>query len=207
MKWSYWRQFWITKLSLWFFLGCKSFSVSVYLPSIWKDSVTHTHCLAVYVKEGLLFPQELSLENSEDSYSCVRLALLHLVPYFFFLHWSTSSSFWTTFYAIRYSQSTQLHYVFNFGDFNLYQKDWLTYFSGTNRPGELCYNIPFSNNHTLMVDFSYPYPGLSPVSLIFLFLDLFISSDSNIYFILKLHVLHSDCDVVTVSIGFLANWK
>ena len=26
--------------------------------------------------------------------------------------------------------------VFVFGDFNIHHKDWLTYFSGTDRPGE-----------------------------------------------------------------------
>ena len=32
------------------------------------DSITHIHGLGVYVKEGLLFAQDLSLENSADSY-------------------------------------------------------------------------------------------------------------------------------------------
>ena len=36
----------------------------VYLPFIQKDFVTHMHGLAVYVKGGLSFPQDLSLENS-----------------------------------------------------------------------------------------------------------------------------------------------
>ena len=39
-----------------------------YLPLIPKDSGTHMHGLAVYVKEGLPFARELSLENSADSY-------------------------------------------------------------------------------------------------------------------------------------------
>ena len=39
------------------------------------------HGLAVvYIKEELPFARNLSLENSEDSYLCFRLALLHLVP-------------------------------------------------------------------------------------------------------------------------------
>ena len=44
-----------------------NFSVTGYLPLIWKDSVTHMHCLAVYLKEGLPFAQDLSLENSVKS--------------------------------------------------------------------------------------------------------------------------------------------
>ena len=39
-----------------------------YLPLIQKDSSTHIHGLSVYVKEGLPFTQDLSLENSADSY-------------------------------------------------------------------------------------------------------------------------------------------
>ena len=45
-----------------------NFSVRGYLPLIRKDSSTHG--LAVYVKEGLPFAQDLSLENSADSYLC-----------------------------------------------------------------------------------------------------------------------------------------
>ena len=47
-----------------------NFSVRGCLPSIQKDSITHMHILAVYVKEGLAFAWDLSLENSADSYLC-----------------------------------------------------------------------------------------------------------------------------------------
>ena len=45
-----------------------NFSVRGYLPLIRKDSSIHMHGLAVYVKEGLFFAWDLSLENSADSY-------------------------------------------------------------------------------------------------------------------------------------------
>ena len=61
-------------------------SLRGYLPLIRKDSSTHMHGLAVYVKEGLPFAWDLSLESSADSYLCFWLALLHLVSYFFFLY-------------------------------------------------------------------------------------------------------------------------
>ena len=63
-----------------------NFSVRCYLPIILKDSSTHMHGLAVYVKEGLPFALDLYLENSADSYLCFRLALLHSMSYFFFLY-------------------------------------------------------------------------------------------------------------------------
>ena len=38
-----------------------------YLRLMQKDSSTHIHGLAVYVKEGIPFARDLSLENSADS--------------------------------------------------------------------------------------------------------------------------------------------
>ena len=58
-----------------------NFSVRGYLPLIRKDSSTYVHGLAVYVKKGLPFARDLSLENSASSYLCFRLALLHSVSY------------------------------------------------------------------------------------------------------------------------------
>ena len=69
-----------------------NFSVRGYLLLIWKDSSTYMDGLTVYVKEGLPFKQDLSLENSADSYVCFWLASLHSVNYFFFLYWSPSLS-------------------------------------------------------------------------------------------------------------------
>ena len=63
-----------------------NFSVRGYLPLIQKDSTTHMHNLSVYVKEGLPFALDLSLENSANSYLCFQLALLHSVSNFFFLY-------------------------------------------------------------------------------------------------------------------------
>ena len=107
------------------------------------------HSLAVYVKEGLPFAQDLSLENSADSYLCFRLALLHSVSYFFFLYRSPSSSLCTVFDSISSNIDEVLLMnlpanVFVFGDFNVHHKDWLTYSGGTDRSGELCYNCSIS---------------------------------------------------------------
>ena len=49
--------------------------------------------------------------------------------------------------------------MFVFGDFNVHHKDWLSYSGVTDRPGELCYNIPISNNLTQMVNFPTRIPG------------------------------------------------
>ena len=119
-----------------------NFSVRGYFPIIRKDSVTHMHGLAVYVKEGLPFARNLFLEKSADSYLCFRLALLHSLSYFFFLYRSPSSSLCKVFDPISSNIDEVLSInpsanVFVFGDFNVHHKDWLTYSGGTDRPGEL----------------------------------------------------------------------
>ena len=129
-----------TNLDDW--IDSSNFSVKGYLPLIQKDSVTHMHGLAVYVKEGLPFTRDLSLENSEDSYWCFWLALLHLVSYFFFLYRSPSSLWCTAFDSISSNTDEVLSInpsanVLVFGDFNGHHKNWLTYSGGRDRPGEL----------------------------------------------------------------------
>ena len=113
-----------------------NFSVGGYLPLIQMDSSTHMHGLPVYVKEGLPFAQDLSLENSTDSYLCFRMALLHSLSYFFFFYQSTSSSLCTVFDSTSSNIDQVLSInpsanVFAFGDLNVHHKDWLTYSGGT----------------------------------------------------------------------------
>ena len=114
-----------------------NFSVRGYLPLIRKDSSTHMHGLAVYVKEGLPFARDLSLENTADSYLCFRLALLHSVCYFFFLYQSPSSLC-----TVSVSISSNIDEVLSinpsanasvFGDFHVHHKDWITDSGGTDR--------------------------------------------------------------------------
>ena len=81
------------------------------------------HCLTVYVKEGLLSARELFLENSA-------------VSYFFFLYQSLSLSFCRVFYSTLSNIDEVLSInpsanVFVFGNFNVHNKDWLTYSGGT----------------------------------------------------------------------------
>ena len=100
-------------------------SMRGYLPLIRKDSHTHMHGLPVYVKEGLPFAEDLSLENYADSYICFRLALLHSVSYFFFLYQSPSLSLCMVFDSISSNIDEVLSInpsanVFVFGDFNVH---------------------------------------------------------------------------------------
>ena len=185
-----------------------NFFVRGYLPLTRKDFSTHMHGLAVYVKEGLLFARDLSVENSADSYLCFRLALLHSVFYFFFLCRSPSSSLCTVFDSISSNIDEVLSInpsgnVFVFGDFNVHHKDWLTYSGGTDRPGELCYNFSVSNDLTQIVNFPTRLDSHSPALL-----DLFLSSDASIFSTMSFPPLgNSDHFVVSVSIDFLINSK
>ena len=186
-----------------------NFCVRGYLPLIRKDSSTHMHGLAVYVKEGLPFARDLSLEISADSYLCFRLALLHSVSYFFFLYRSPSSSLCTVFDSISSTIDEVLSInpsanVFVFGDFNVHHKDWLTYSGGTDSPGELCYNFSISNDLTQIVNFTTRIPDCDSHSPALL--DLFISSDASICSTMAFPPLgNSDHIVVSVSIDFPVN--
>ena len=128
-----------------------------YLPLIRKDSGTHMHGLAVYVKEGLPFARDLSLENSADSYLCFPLALLQSVSYFFFLYRSPLSLCMVFDFVLCNIDEVLLinpsTNVFVFGDFNIHHEDWLTYTGATDKSRELCYNFSISNDLTHMVDF------------------------------------------------------
>ena len=186
-------------------------SVTGYLPLIRKDSITHMHGLAVYVKEGLSFARDLSIENSADSYLRFRLVLLHSVFYFFFLYRSPSSSLC----AVFDSSSSNIHEllsinpsgnVFVFGDFNVHHKDWLTYFGGTERVGEHCYNFSISNDLTQILNFPTRIPDCDshgPALLV-----SFMSSDTSICSTMAFPSLgNSDHVVVPVSIDFPSNTK
>ena len=107
-----------------------NFSVRGYLPLIRKDSGTHMHGLAVYIKEGLPFARDLSQENSADSYLCFQLALLHSVSYFFFLYRSPCLSLCTVFDSVSSKINEVLLInpsanVFVFRDFNIHHKNGL----------------------------------------------------------------------------------
>ena len=175
-----------------------------YLPLIQKDSSTHLHGLTVYVKEGVPFAQDLSLENSADSHLFFRLALLHSVSYFFFLYRSPSSALCTVFDSVSSNIDEVLSINPSAGDFNVHHKDWLTYSSGTDRPGELCYNFSISNDLTQIIDFPTQIPDCDSHSPALL--DLFLSSDASICSTIAYPPLgNSDHVVVSVSIDFPTN--
>ena len=77
--------------------------------------------------------------------------------YFFFLYQSPSSALCKVFDSISSNIDEVLSTnpsanAFVFGDFNVHHKDWLTYSGGTDRPGELCYDL------TQMVNFPTRIP-------------------------------------------------
>ena len=151
------------------------------------------HGLAVYVKEGLPFARDLSLENFADSYLCFWLSLLHSVSYFFFLYRSPSLSLCTIFDSISS----------NIDEVLVHHKDWLTYSGGTDSPGKLCYNFSISNNLTQMVNFPTRIPDCDSHGPALL--DLFLTSICSTMASPPLG--NSDHVVVSVSIAFPSNCK
>ena len=141
------------------------------------------HGLVIYVKEGLPFAKDLSLENSGDSYLCFRLALLDSVLYFFFLYWLPSLVLCTVFDSVssnidKFPSINPSTNVFIFGDFNVHHKEWLTCSGWTDRSGECCYTFSISNDLTQMVNFLTWIPDCDSHNPALL--DLFISSDASI---------------------------
>ena len=166
------------------------------------------HGLAVYVKEGLPFARDLSLESSAFSYICFRLALFHSVSYFFFLCRSCSLLLSLVFDSVSNVDEVLLinpsANMFVFGDCNVHHKDWLTYSGGTERLGELCYNCFISNDLSQIVNFPTWIPDCDSHSPALLY--LFFLSDASICSTMAFHPLgNSNYVVVSVSIDFLSN--
>ena len=96
--------------------------------------------------------------------------------------------------------------MFLFGNFNVHHNDWLTCSGGTDRPGELCYNLSISNDLTQIVNFPTQIRDCDFHSHVLL--DLFISSDASICSTMAFPPLgNSDHVVVSVSIDFPINSK
>ena len=166
------------------------------------------HGLTVYVKEGLSFKGDLSPENSADSYLCFRLVLLYSLSHFFFLFRSPSLSLCAVFGSVSSNIDEVLLInpsanVFVFGDFNVHHMDWLAYFDGTDRPGELV--MIFLSQITLLRWLTFllgPQTDSRSTAL----LDLFLSSDASICSLMAFPPLgNSDHLVFSVSIDFPSN--
>ena len=157
------------------------------------------HGLAVYVKEGLPFARDLSLENFADSYLCFQTGFTSLSVLLLLL--SITFVFCTVFDSISSDLeevlSTNPSAVFVFGDFNVHHKNS----GGTDRSGELYYNFSISNDLTQMVNFSTRIPDCH--FHIPALLDLFISFDASICSTMAFSPFgNSDHLLVLVSIDF-----
>ena len=125
------------------------------------------------------------------------------MSYFFFLCRLPSSSLGTVFDSILSNIDELLSInpsanVFVFGDFNVHQKDWLTYPGETDRSGEL---KQISNELTQKVNFPTRTPDCDSYSPALL--DLFLSSDASVCSAKAFPPLrNSDHAVVSVSIDF-----
>ena len=107
----------------------------------------------------LPFVQDLSLENSEDSYLCFNwLYFTQHLTCFSSIDYLLHLGLCIVFYSISSNIDEVLSFnpsanVFVFEDFNVHHKDWLTSSGEADQPGELCYNFSISNDFTQMVNF------------------------------------------------------
>ena len=158
------------------------------------------HGLVIFVKEGLPFAWDLSLENSADSYLCFPLALLQCHTSFSSIdHLLRHYAWFLVLFHLTYIPSAN---VFVSEDFNIHHKDWLTYSGGTDRPGELCHNFSISNDVLRWLKFLLGSLTMtlthSPALLGF-----FLSSGKSICSAMTFPPLgNSDHVIVSVSIDF-----
>ena len=177
-----------------------NFSMRGYLPLIRKDSSTHMHCLAVYMKERLplgLISRKLCRFLLMFSTVFTSLSVLLLFPllitFFIFVY-----SF--LFYFISINPSAN---VFVFGDFNIHHKNWLTYSNGTDGSGKLYYHFSVLNDLAQMVNFTTRIPDCDSHSPALL--DFFLSFDASSCSTMAFFPLgNSDHVFVLVSIDFLS---
>ena len=131
------------------------------------------------------------------------------MSYSFFLYQSPSSSLCTVFDSILSNIDVVLSINpsanrFVFGNFNVHDKDWLSYSEGTDRPVKLCHIFSVINEVTQMVNFPTPIPNCDSDSPALL--DLFISSSASFCSTMIFPPLvNSDHVVVSISIDFPSN--
>ena len=91
--------------------------------------------------------------------------------------------------------------MFVFGNFNVHHKDWLTYYGGNDRSGELCDNFSMSNKLTHMVNFATHAPDSGSHSPALL--DSFLSFNTSICSTMAFPPLgNSDHVDITISTDF-----
>ena len=181
------------------------FTVPGYHPILRKDSSTHMHGLAIYIRDSLPIARALDFETPDKSYMCLRLSLLQCTSYLFFLYRSPSSDDCTllddiSFHIDGILQQHPSSNVFVFGDFNAHHSDWLSHSDGTNLAGERCFNFALSQDLTQLVNFPTRIPDNLDHNAHLL--DLFLTSNPEICHAECLPSLgRSDHVVVHVSIN------
>ena len=115
----------------------------------------------MWKKDFHLHGTYLSLENSSDSLYTFFILLIRLI-HFFFLYRSPFSFLCTVFDSILSNIDELLSInlsanAYVFGDFNIHHNHWLTYYDGTDRSGELCYNFSWMVNFPTWIPDCYSH--------------------------------------------------
>ena len=183
------------------------FFVRGYLPLIRKDSVTHMHDLAVYVKEGPPFTRDIISWKFCWFSLMFSTGFTSFSVYFFFLYWSPSTSLRTVFYAILSNIDKVLSITPSANEtLTSTIRTGSPILVGSDTLGVLCYNFPISNDLIQIVKFPTQIPDCdchSPTLL-----DFFLSSDASICCKIVFPPLgNSDHVIISVSIDFPSNLK
>ena len=124
------------------------FLVPGYLPIHRKDS-GHMHGLGVYIQCNLPIARDLILEDSNESFMCFRLALMHSTTYIFFLYRSPSTPSCSVVEAVSSNIDKALSKqpsanIMVCGDFNAHNLDWLVHSHTADAAGLYCHDFAIS---------------------------------------------------------------
>ena len=142
------------------------------------------HILGAYVRCNLPVARDLTLEDSNESFICFRLALLHSTTYLFFLYQSPTPSYSVVEAVssnIDKARGIQPADIIVCGDFNARNPDWLVHSHTTDAAGLSCHDFAMSQDLTQIVGFPTRIPDWD-VHQPFLSVSLFQSSKMiNLY--------------------------
>ena len=141
----------------------------------------HMHRLGIYTKLGLPCARDPRYEVSDQPFMCIRVALVHTTAYIFFLYRPSNDNLAVVNnisdkidQLLTENPSASIHLC---GDFNVHNKDWLTFSNKITREGLECQNFAIAHNLTQLIDFPTRIPDVEDhfQSL----LDLFLTSCSE----------------------------
>ena len=142
----------------------------------------HMHGLGIYIKTGTPCARVPSFEDPDQPYICLRVALIHVTSYIFFLYRPQDDNL-AVINSIAAKKdlilcdnpSATFHIC---GDFNVHHEEWLTFSNKTTAEGIDCQNFALAHDLTQVVTFPTRIPDVE--SHFSSLLDLFLTNSHDL---------------------------